>query len=296
MSPFSILVQMHRQIVRELEIILQLYRGIIRARDKDGIPIQLRSLVTPNAVQDDAFQHWIETEIKLALPREFEIHHSGHLTTPDIVIRNPVGGTMVGLEIKKLVQQSNGSDSRGLTIDYNSCLPCGTALVKVGNDTVEIPCYYLFALMNKTGTHILTLIIVDGDFLNYDFELHKEAKFANYSEYDHGPYAEGSVRHRRMYTYPNPLNTKIQALYQRMAVIGKRSEFERIGDMTCKTQMVRRVDKYGNEFQYLIHDNGATGNLQGLNLPVVEGIFDSCKNRVAKDRTPALPHLPELKK
>ena len=53
---------------------------------------------------------------------------------------------------------------------------------------------------------MVTTILMDGDFLNYDFELHKDAKYANQSEYDHGPYGEGSIRHRRMYTYPNPLN------------------------------------------------------------------------------------------
>jgi len=132
----------------------------------------LKSIV--GTVQDDPFDTWIELEIKKALPTNFEIYHSGALTTPDIIIRDKTDGTTVGLEIKKLIQKQNGSDSRGLTIDYNSCLPCGSTMIKVGIETIIIPCFYLFALLDTTSKNIVILILLDGDFLNYDFELHKE--------------------------------------------------------------------------------------------------------------------------
>ena len=188
----------------ELEIVIHIYRELISKIGLKGIPVDLRAKSVVGTVQDDPFDSWIELEIRSALPKTFEIFHSGSLTTPDLIIRDLNSGTIVGLEIKKLIQKSNGSDSRGMTIDYNSCLPCGSTLIKIGAETIVIPCFYLFALLDSSSTNIVTLIILDGDFLNYDFELHKESKYSNYTEYNHGPYGEGSVRHRKMYTYPNP--------------------------------------------------------------------------------------------
>ena len=124
-------------------------------------------------------------------------------------------------------------------------------MIKIDADTVEIPCYYLFALLNPTSTAIVSLIIMDGDFLNYDFAIHKESKYANYSEYNHGPYGEGSVRHRRMYTYPNPLNSKISEFYLRFILVLKKIDLERIEDATAITEQIVRTDKYLNSFYYL---------------------------------------------
>lgn len=107
----------------------------------------------------------------------------------------------------------NGRDPRGLTMDYNSSLPCGRAFVKIGDETVVVPCFYLFALLDADSRNIVTMILLDGDFLNYDLDLYKEVKYSNFSEYNHGPYGEGSVRHRKMYTYPNPLNSRIKDFY-----------------------------------------------------------------------------------
>ncbi len=170
-------------------------------------------------VQDDPFDKWIEQELRNCLPSNMEIFHSGALTTPDLVIRDMNSGVIVGLEIKKLIQKTNGSDSRGMTIDYNSCLPCGSAMIRVGAETIVIPCFYFFALLDCWSKNIVTLIVMDGGFLNYDFDLHKESKYSNYTEYNHGPYAEGSVRHRKMYTYPNPLNAKITEFHLRQILI-----------------------------------------------------------------------------
>src|SRR5690554_4989509 len=131
--------------MRELDIIVKIYREFISQIDERGIPIDLRHRSLVGTVQDDPFDTWVGDEIKRALPENFEIFHSGSLTTPDIILRDKTDGTIVGLEIKKLIQKPNGSDSRGLTIDYNSSLPCGSTMVKVGAETVIIPCFYLFA-------------------------------------------------------------------------------------------------------------------------------------------------------
>ena len=128
--------------MKELKIIIAIYRELIRRIGKGRIPVNLRLKSVVGTVQDDPFDTWIELEIKKALPANYEVFHSGSLTTPDIIIRDKKDSTTVGLEIKKLIQKPNGSDSRGLTIDYNSSLPCGTTMMKIGVETIIIPCFY----------------------------------------------------------------------------------------------------------------------------------------------------------
>ncbi len=253
----------------------------------------MKSIV--GTVQDDPFDTWIEIEIKKALPKNFEIYHSGSLTTPDIIIRDKKDGTTVGLEIKKLIQKPNGSDSRGLTIDYNSSLPCGSTMIKVGIETIIIPCFYLFALLDTTSKNIVTLILLDGDFLNYDFDLHKESKYSNYTEYNHGPYGEGSIRHRKMYTYPNPLDSKISKFHMRQIVVAKKADFEKINDTKKITEQIVRIDKFGNSFFYYLKDETQNALSSLETLTTLEGIFDLCKERQPKERVAAIPVIPSLK-
>ncbi|MBL4735899.1 MAG: hypothetical protein JKY18_11300 [Flavobacteriales bacterium] len=280
----------------ELDIILNVYKNLTSKLKRSGIPVELRVKSLIGTVQDDPFDTWIEDEIKKALPKSFDVYHSGSLTTPDLIIRDKNTGVMVGLEIKKLIQKPNGSDSRGLTIDYNSSLPCGSTLIKVGDETIVIPCYYLFALLDTSSRNIVTLILVDGDFLNYDFELHKEAKYSNYTEYAHGPYQEGSVRHRKMYTYPNPLNSKIKEFHLRQILIAKKVEFEKSGDSTNITIQIVREDKFGNSFFYLLKDDVSGVKNVEFGLSTLKDVFDACKKRKPKERTAAIPTIPPIKK
>jgi hypothetical protein len=281
--------------MRELQIIVAIYRELINQIGKRGIPIGMRTKSVVGTVQDDPFDTWIEVEIKKALPKNFEVYHSGSLTTPDIIIRDKTDGTTVGLEIKKLIQKPNGSDSRGLTIDYNSSLPCGSTMIKVGIETIIIPCFYLFALLDTASENIVTLILLDGDFLNYDFDLHKESKYSNYTEYNHGPYGEGSIRHRKMYTYPNPLNSKISKLHMRQIIVAKKSDFEKINDTKNITEQVIRTDKFGNAFFYYLKDETQNALSSLETLTTLEGIFDLCKERQPKERVAAIPVIPPLK-
>ncbi len=280
----------------ELEIALVIYRNLLKKIENGVIPVTMRSKVMIGTVQDDPFDNWIYSEIDNSLPDNFEIFHSGSLTTPDLVIRNTETGIMIGLEIKKLIQKSNGSDSRGLTIDYNSCLPCGSTFVKVGIETVIIPCFYLFALLDSSSQNIVTLIFLDGDFLNYDFELHKESKYSNYTEYNHGPYNEGSIRHRKIYTYPNPLNSKIATFHLNFIFVAKKKDLEVLKEDTNITAQIIRKDKYENSFYYLIKDESTVNQLdKNKQLDTIQGIFDACKQRLPKERTASVPILPHLK-
>ena len=125
--------------MNSIEIVLDIYRRLIEKRTQKGIPVTLRIRSVVGTVQDDPFDCWVEEEIKSSLTSNFDVYHSGALTTPDLVVRDRNTGHCIGLEIKKLIQSRTGTDSRGLTIDYNSCLPCGSTMIKVGNDTVIVP-------------------------------------------------------------------------------------------------------------------------------------------------------------
>lgn len=168
--------------MKAVEIIIDLYDSLTKKLEKQVIPVNMKPHDMVGTVQDDPFDTWIGEEIQKSMPH-IEVHHAGKLTTPDLVLRDKSDNTIVGVEVKKLIQKPNGKDPRGLTLDYNSCLPCGKTLIKVGDNTVEIPCFYLFALLSPDSSSIVTTIVVDGDFLNYDFDLHKDAKYANQSEY-----------------------------------------------------------------------------------------------------------------
>lgn len=277
--------------MKELILVLQIYKKIASLIKKGKIPISLRVKKVIGTVQDDPFDCWIEQKIRETFPK-LEITHSGSLTTPDIIIRDKKDGTIVGLEVKKLIQKENGADPRGLTMDYNSCLPCGSALIKVGDETVVIKCFYLFALLDNRSKNMVTTIIMDGDFLNYDFNLHKKAKFANITEYNHGPYGEGSIRHRRMYTYPNPLNYKLPFFHLRHTFVGKKQDIVKMKEKSKATEVIVRKDIYNNTFHYLLLDLKRRAKGKKLNkLPVHKDVFVECKNRKKKDRVASMPKL-----
>ena len=277
----------------ETDIILAIYRALISHNTANGIPVKLRPVSIVGSVQDDPFDCWIEEEIRRTLPDSFEVFHSGQLTTPDLVIRDKNTGLVVGLEIKKLIQNDKGKDPRGMTLDYNSCLPCGKAMVKVGGDTIIVPCYYLFALLSPMSDRIITLIILDGDFINYDFELHKEAKYSNYTEYSHGPYGEGSVRHRKMYTYPNPLNSQLEMFHLHQLLVVKKSSLEMRPEAQNVKEQIIRTDKYGNSFYYSLVDETNSEN-KPKRLVTLTNIFDACKQRKPKERVAYIPEIPKL--
>lgn len=281
--------------MNHIQIIEQVYNALSAKITQGEIPISLRIPTVVGTVQDDPFDCWIADTIRDALP-DIEVFHSGKLTTPDLVLRYKESNSLVGLEVKKLIQKEDGKDPRGLTIDYNSCLPCGKILVKVGVNTVEVPCFYLFALLSPDSSSMVTTILMDGDFLNYDFELHKDAKYANQSEYNHGPYGEGSVRHRRMYTYPNPLNYKLSLFYLRHLLIVKQHDLPAIATRTVPyTDLIIRDDKYENSFRYVAIDaiKNSTQSLPLDELPMQRDIFKTSKKRKPKKRTAFMPQIPE---
>ena len=279
---------------KELEVIANIYIAFLETGTASEIPVNLKPASVVGTVQDDPFDCWVEATLKKVLPSNYQIFHAVKLTTPDLIIRDSLTNTIIGLEIKKLIQRVDGKDPRGLTIDYNSCLPCGSTMIKVGNDTVIVPCYYLFALLNPFSTSIVTLILMDGDFLNYDFNLHKEAKYSNYTEYNHGPYGEGSVRYRKMYTYPNPLNSKLDCFAKRQLMVLKKSLVSRSYLKGHTVGEIIRRDKFDNEFYYSLVDMSSRSNIQNCDCNIIRDIFHDCKSRVIKERVAYIPEIPAL--
>lgn len=275
----------HARIAREI------YDHFLTLLENGEIPIELRQSEIVGTVQDDPFDFWVGQMLHEALP-SYEVLHSGKLTTPDILIRNRESGAILGLEVKKLIQKSNGADPRGLTMDFNSCVPCGKAMIKIGDDLHEVPCFYLFALLKSDSSSIVTLILMDGDFLNYDFSLHKEAKTANTSSYGHGPYGEGSVRSRAMYTYPNLLNSKLTPFFLKKILIVKKVDAETLKlGVSCST-IIEREDIFENVFKYSVIDG--TVDRDDGDSTVIRGIFDACKKRVNKARVASTPKIEPL--
>lgn len=152
----------------------------------------------------------------------------------------------------------------------------------------------MFALLNSSSTGIVTLILLDGDFLNYDFELHKASKYSNYTEYNHGPYEEGSIRHRKMYTYPNPLNSKIEVFYMRKILVVKKNDLIKINETSSIYEQIIRTDKYGNSFYYSLKDETTMLREDQEILASLTDIFDACKQRIPKERNAAVPVIPSL--
>jgi len=276
------------------EIITFIYDSLISTRQDGGIPVKLRPKSIVGTVQDDPFDCWVGEELRKILPKSFDIYHSGSLTTPDIIIRDRESQQIVGLEIKKLIMSANGRDPRGLTMDYNSSLPCGRAFVKIGDETIVVPCFYLFALLDTNSRNIVTMLLLDGDFLNYDLELYKEAKYSNYSEYNHGPYGEGSVRHRKMYTYPNPLNSRIQDFYGQFLLIVKKADALSYIPMDFVHKQFIRTDKHDNSFYYYAVDKVSPHRSEDEGIETIRDIFKDCKMRKGKERTAYIPIIPVM--
>lgn len=279
---------------KELEVVLALYDSMVSMNTVDGIPVDLKPTAVIGTVQDDPFDCWVESKLKQSLHVDFEVFHAGKLTTPDLILRDRKTNTVIGLEIKKLIQTLDGRDPRGLTIDYNSCLPCGRTMIKVGKDTIVVPCYYLFALLNHDSTKIVTLIIMDGDFINYDFELYKEAKYSNFTEYNHGSYGDGSVRHRKMYTYPNPLNSNLSCFSFRQLIVAKKSLIDNTVLRPYVHEEIVRTDRYGNSFYYCLVDKSGTPQGNEMELMVFTDVFKGCRTRQPKERVAYIPTIPEL--
>lgn len=271
-----------------ITIARRVFQTISATAQNGKIPIKLRPLSTTGTVQDDPFDQWFCELIANKIP-EFEVIHSGALTTPDVIIRDRTTREIIGIEVKKVDSDHNGKDSRGLTLDYNSCIPCGQMKIIIGGKESKIKTFYFFGLVSQDQTHLISSVLMDGDFLNYDFDLHIQGKYANTSQYGHGPYGEGSVRGRAMYNYPNPLNVKIKTFHQKHSFVIKDEQTYQMDDSQLyESAKIERKDiKDGviNYTQFITQKPNV--------VDAVEDIFAGCKTRKPKKRTAYMTEISE---
>ncbi len=256
---------------------------------EDGkLPVTLRPLSTSGTVQDDPFDQWFGEVLEEHLP-EFEVTHSGALTTPDIIVRDRETREVIGIEVKKVEADENGKDSRGLTLDYNSCIPCGQMNIKIGGNESRIKTFYYFALLSFEKDNLISSSLIDGDFLNYDFDLHIQGKYLNTSQYGHGPYGEGSVRGRAMYNYPNPMNVALETFHKKHSFIIKDEFTYQMDDSPLSISAnIERKDIKERVINYTQYVPSAVEEPQ-----LVTDIFSGCKARKPRARKAYLTEISE---
>ncbi|WP_157725659.1 hypothetical protein [Vitreoscilla filiformis] len=272
-----------------ISIAKQVFLAITENLHNGYIPVFLRPLSTTGTVQDDPFDQWFGENISQKLP-DLEITHSGPLTTPDIIIRDRITREVIGIEVKKVDADENGKDSRGLTLDYNSCIPCGQMLIKIGGRESKIKTYYFFGLLSCDGNNLIASSLIDGDFLNYDYELHLQGKYLNTSQYGHGPYGEGSVRGRAMYNYPNPMNVAIATFSKKHSLVIKQEfSYQLDNSHLNESAIIERKDIKGNVTHYTQYITTNTDKVSH-----VTDIFASCKQRTPKKRKAYLTEISDV--
>lgn len=270
--------------MNHLHIAGKVYSALLDSRSSHTgrIPIDLRPPKTTGTVQDDPFDQWTGDTLRERMA-DHDVLHAGALTTPDLVVRCRTSLLAIGIEVKKVDETASGKDSRGLTLDYNSCVPCGRMEVKINGKITSIPTFYLFALISHDKSSLVTATLIDGDFLNDNFELHKQGKTMNTSSYGHGAYGEASVRARAMYNYPNPLNSALPVFYGRTTLVVKQKELDQLAGFNLfQTDRIERERTDGTSVAFAV--------LQGeppLEPHVLEhrDIFAKCKSRARKSRT-----------
>lgn len=254
---------------------------------KNGlIPVSIRPLSTTGTVQDDPFDEWFGNFLTATMT-DCEVIHSGPLTTPDIILRDLRTREIIGIEVKKIDQNHKGKDSRGLTLDYNSCIPCGQMQIKIGGQVSRIKTYYFFGLLSNDKNSLISSCLMDGDFLNYDFDLHMQGKYQNTSQYGHGPYGEGSVRGRAMYLYPNPMNVSISTFHKKHTfVIKEEYSYQIRANELNLISRIERTDLKNNTVTYTQYSTTPSNSIE-----TVRDIFGKCKERSRKERQPYLTEI-----
>lgn len=260
-------------------------------RDAGEIKAELNAPSLVGTVQDDPFDEWTYNTLNQSGVSE-RIYRAGKLKSPDITLVNDSTNDLLGLEVKKLEADHSGKDPRGLTLDYNSTVPCGITSVRYRNQVKNIPLYYYFALLQ--GDKIITTVVCDGNFLNSDLDFHTESKVSNISTYQHGSYGEASIRHRKMYLFPNPLNTNNQVFSHKHCLIISAEHEEEVNKFSEEngyvTKSCSRTSVNGNVDQYLIIYIGSPIFGSEANF---SDVFSGCRERESRTRSPYVVEIPD---
>lgn len=169
-----------------------------------SLPISLPILKNRDIYPFDSF---IEIILRKRLQDLFVQHAPNEWTHPDFVVSG--SSMLLGLEAKKF-NRKNGRVPRASGCDYNSTPPCGKIIVYRKNNPVVIRCFYLFACLESDGNkdYVRTLCLCDGNIINEDFELYRQAIGVRQKIIGLGTYQDGMNRCRPMFVFSNPLGIK----------------------------------------------------------------------------------------
>jgi hypothetical protein len=149
---------------------------------------------------DDPFVEYLAKNVFV----DIDFHHimAPPLVSPDMAFFRS-REEIFGLEIKTVKNITSG-------INFNSTPPCGRILIEIDNIESEVPCYYLFVQLDEHGgeQEIGHMMMVDGNFINKDFDLYLAAVGEREKRIDLGTYKDGMDRQRPMFVFPNPLSIK----------------------------------------------------------------------------------------
>lgn len=160
--------------------------------------------------------------------------------SPDLVFYTGDVENIFGLEVKTTKQVSGD-------MNFNSTPPCGRVVVEIGDVETIIPCYYLVVQLEEIEKEyeIGTMAMIDGDFINKDFDLYKEATGIREKRIDLGTYGDGMDRQRPMFVFPNPLG--IPGIRSERSTLISKEDFLKEGmcwDELGKVAILKREDSF----------------------------------------------------
>lgn len=193
--------------------------------DNDGNPI-LFELREKRNTQDDPFDEYIAAALDERLQNVGARcqKSSGPLISPDMAVyqqgidvqnhsitNNP--DAIIGIEVKKLERNINGSIARPTGMDYNSTPPCGKVRIyTIDDNPLEVKGFYLFACLetNTVGkSYVSAMCLCDGSILNDDFDLYMQITGSREKGIGLGTYGDGANRNRPMLIFSNPLGSRL---------------------------------------------------------------------------------------
>ncbi len=171
---------------------------------------------------------------------------------PDVVVKS--GKFLLGIECKTLATTQEKMDNYNALpcrkdLDYNSSVPCGFHYCKSKKPDLnkqKIRTYYAFAIYDREDDNkILSFMFVDGNYINNDYNLHKDHK--NIKETGFGSYGDGFIRHRKMYVFPHPL-TDEDVKGKTVIITSERFNNRKL------IRKVKRIDKKKKSFIFYIQE------------------------------------------
>lgn len=178
------------------------------------IPFPLRE---KRNTQDDPFGEFLVARVLADLPAVSCVGAPA-VVTPDLVLfrsdlaidRTDDARQIAGIEVKKLAR-TRGAVARASGVDFNTTPPCGRIRIYDANDSpMDVRGFYLFVCIEPAegvlGSVVLScLALVDGNFLNEDFEYYLSITGQREKRIGLGTFSDGADRQRPMLIFPNPL-------------------------------------------------------------------------------------------